>query len=454
MTTTQLPATTEQEEFFAPVDVPDGFKKAVGVVQVAMGQLGFLHRKIYNVLLANAYEGLGEKRTQFTISASTLAELAGFNSRDYQMVYDHCRELMQTEVLTVNFDNKAKGKRSKRKRGGTTLVSQFDVIEGGSITYEFSSKMAEILYDPEQYIWMTLSAQSRFDSKYELNLFENCIRYIGTGSTGFKDVEEWRGLLGAEEKTYDNFKDLNKKVIKPAVNGVSDKSGITVKPEFEREKRKIARIKFTVKENEQLSLLDYKDHARIRETEAYKSARECGVEDVTAVYWIETKGEQYVSEIVAYVLEKSPKNRGAYLASALKSGYGERTPAERKAEAKARELQESRAQERADREAAEQTKAELEARWIEHKFARFEAIIAERTDVELAEIGETILGAIKIPVERERWRKIGKDCRQIVAKKSSYKTLRGYAVKEVLLRWGNPEDQDLEAFRSLDVQAA
>jgi len=53
MTKRQLPTTSERAEFFNPPDVPDSFKKSIGVVQVAMGKLGFLHRKLYNVMLAN-----------------------------------------------------------------------------------------------------------------------------------------------------------------------------------------------------------------------------------------------------------------------------------------------------------------------------------------------------------------------------------------------------------------
>ena len=126
-----------QDAFFSGLDVPDRFKKSIGVVQVAMGKLGFLHRKLYNVMLANAYEGLGEGKTQFFIPTSLLAEWSGFESNDYQLIYDHCRELMSTEVLTMNFDNRPKG-RSRRRRGGTTLVADFDVVEGGTVTYSFS----------------------------------------------------------------------------------------------------------------------------------------------------------------------------------------------------------------------------------------------------------------------------------------------------------------------------
>ena len=109
-------------------------------------------------------------------------------------------------------------------------------LRGGRLPTAFRPKMAKLLHEPDQYIWMALSTQNKFSSKYELNLFENCIRYIGVNTTGFKDVEDWRAVLGAEEATYNQFKDFNKKVLKPAIKGVNSKSGIIVDPEFERGK--------------------------------------------------------------------------------------------------------------------------------------------------------------------------------------------------------------------------
>ncbi len=443
-----IPASVADDEFFGPVvEVPDGFKKAVGVVQVAMGQLGFLHRKIYNVLLANAYEGLGQGTTQFTIPVAILAEFAGFNSRDYQMVYDHCRELMQTEVQTIDFDDKSKGKRKRRKRGGTTLIADFDVIEGGTVQYGFSRKMAGILHEPEQYIWMTLSAQNRFDSKYELSLFENCIRYIGTGSTGFKDVSEWRELLGANEPTYDEFKRLNSLVLKPATKGVNEKSGILIQPEFERERRKVARIRFGVAENPQPSLLDYKNHSVIRATDAYEQARAIGVEDVVIIHFFETKGEQYVAEAIEYMNAKKPKDKAAYLAHTLRAGYGEKTPDERRTVAEAKERAKLLRAKREAEAAAEQGRQEIVARFKAHQEARFEELADDRSDIEIAELGAAVMGALPdMPQYRRRWRELGQKYTALDMDKLTDSTIYRYVRLEGLKRWGEKTDIDQEAF--------
>ncbi len=448
----QIVANADQAEFFSPLDVPDSFKKAVGVVQVAMGKLGFLHRKLYNVMLANAYEGLGEGETQFSISTSLMAELAGFDSNNYQVVYDHCRELLQTEVLTLDFDNRKKGR--GRRRGGTTLIADFDVAEGGTIAYSFSPKMAGLLHEPEQYIWMALSVQSRFSSKYELSLFENCIRYVGARSTGFKDVADWRAVLGADDPTYDQFKDFNKKVLKPAVQGVNSKSGIIVDPEFERENRKVARIKFNVRQNPQLSLLDYKAHSRIRETDAYKIARKLGLEDVVAIYFIETKGEAYVAEAVAYVETKKPKNPGGYLAHTLKSGYSEKSPAERKKEAAARDRAlEFKAKKEAV-EAAERVQETLEARFREHQRVQVGKILKTLSEGDLAQVQAEISADIPIPSLAKRWAAIDRDIHRIAdLPKMMRRAMEDRLKQSVLSRWGRAGDTDLEAFNTATQEA-
>lgn len=452
MTKTDLVVEADQSAFFAPPDVPDSFKKAIGVVQVAMGKLGFLHRKLYNVMLANAYEGLGEGRTQFSIPASMMAELAGFDSNNYQVIYDHCRELMQTEVLTVDFDKRQKGRgRGNRRRGGTTLVADFDVIEGGTITYSFSPKMAQLLHEPEQYIWMALSAQSKFSSKYELSLFENCIRYIGVQTTGFKDVEDWRAVLGADDPTYDQFKDFNKKVLKPAIQGVNSKSGIIVDPEFEREKRRVARIKFNVREDPQLSLLEYRAHSRIRETEAYKAVRELGLQDVIAVHYIETKGEAAVLEAVAYVRDKKPKNPTGYLVHALKSGYGEKTPEERRKAAEGRAKAEELKAAREAKAAAERAEEALQRRFKAHQDIRYPALLAEQGEPELERFGGIVKEAL--PQHRaflKRWDEVGQDYRKLDSDNMTDGGILRYVRMEALKRWGAKADHDLEAFRQLE----
>ncbi len=135
MTTLQAGALTTPEEFFAPATIPDRFKKAVGVVQIAMGSLGLLHRKVYNVLYANASVGLEEGKTKFSIKVGDLAEVAGFESNDYRLIHECGAELVTTKVSLIDFDEKPnKNRKGRRGVGTATLLSEFKLWDDGTIT--------------------------------------------------------------------------------------------------------------------------------------------------------------------------------------------------------------------------------------------------------------------------------------------------------------------------------
>lgn len=447
---TKLAATSlTKEDFFHPPDVPDRFKKAVGVVQVAMGKLGFLHRKLYNVLHSNASEGLEQGHTKFTIRVKELAELAGFDSNDYRQIYDHCQDLTTTKVGFVDFDDKPTRKgRRRRSVGAAALISEFKIYDDGTINYEFSSSVADALRSPDKYIWMVLSAQRRFNSKYELGLFENCIRYLGTGTTGFKGVEEWRELLGATEETYSEFKRFNGLVVKPAVKGVNEKSGIIIEPEMEREKRKVARIKFNVRENPQMFLLDHQRESRIRDMDVYRELRKFGLKDTEAIHWVETKGEEYVLEIVAYVRQKKPKNQAAYLVSALHNGYGQKTPEERQKEAEAQQRALDIRARQVVAQASEKAQEELEAHFRRHQQGRVQDILKELSEAELADVTEIVSADIPIPAVAQQWARVDQDVFRVKELNKAARGIMNTRLRETVLnRWGLPEDKDLGTYR-------
>jgi hypothetical protein len=437
-------------EFFQPANIPESFKKAVGVVQIAMGDLGLLHRKCYNVALANAYEGLGQGERTFRVPVSVVSDWCEFKSHNYQALYDVFEELRVTPVKSVTFDDKEAKKGRKRKRvSGDGLLSSFAIIEGGIIEYSFSDHMAEILHEPEQYIWLSLNAQNKFDSKYEINLFENCVRYISVGTTGFKPLEDWRGLLGAKDPYYDDFKNFNRKVLKAATQGVCDKSGIIVSPEFEREKRKVSRIKFSVKENPQMQLFEHQEHTRVRECTAYQKLRDFGMKDVEAIYWITKKGETSILENLAYVQDKSPtKNPIGYLVTALKSGYGEKSPDERKREEAAREAVAKNAEAREQQARTEQAEETLRAEFSAYQKTRAAELMAMQDAAGMAQLGEIVAEALTLRAMCQRWEDIDRDPSRLDQRKGSDKIIYvGYVVAEALKLWGRADDQELEEYK-------
>jgi len=232
-----------------PERMPQGeLKKHVGAVHVK-GPLTLLQRKISNVLLLNAYEDLPDAEIfEHQIRLGTLAQAAGFDSNDVQTLREALEALVDVKIKWNILDTDG-----EEEWGVSTFLAQA-VTKKGVCRYAYAPDLRRKLYNPEIYARINLSVQERFGSGYALALYENCVRFRRVGTTGWITLERWRDLLGVEEGQYEQFKYLNRDVLKPAVREVNRYSDIRVKMETKRESRRIVALKFTVSENPQLRL--------------------------------------------------------------------------------------------------------------------------------------------------------------------------------------------------------
>ncbi|MEX1234117.1 MAG: replication initiation protein, partial [Roseovarius sp.] len=188
----------------------------------------------------------------------------------------------------------------------------------------YSPALADKLHDPKVFALINLNIQRRFISGHALALYENCYRFIRTGSTGWWSMEIFRRLMGLDGSSYyESFKHLNAKVIKPAVAEVNKTSNIVITPETRKRGRAVTDIRFLIKENPQLAILDLDDGAAARHGAVYKRLRDLGVSDRLARQWLSTHGEDQVEAKLEYVAGR--KNVGSmvgYLSAALSGDFG------------------------------------------------------------------------------------------------------------------------------------
>lgn len=252
-----------------PIQMPGReLKKHVGAVHVK-GSLSLLQRKVSNILLLNAYDELPEKGVfEHKIRLKTLAEVAGFDSNDHELLREALEALVDLKIKWNVLDEDG-----EEEWGVSAFLAQA-VTRGGVCRYAYPPDLRKKLFNPEIYARINLSVQERFGSGYALALYENCVRFRKVGTTGWISLEQWRDLLGVEDGQYEHFKYLNRDVLKPAVREVNRYSDIRVKMERKREKRKIVALKFTVEENPQLSLeLDGKAQQKAAEAFGEKALR-------------------------------------------------------------------------------------------------------------------------------------------------------------------------------------
>lgn len=291
-------------------------KKHVAAIHVS-GKLTLLQRKLSNVLLLNAYDTLiSQQRHQ--IDARTLCLMIGYNSNDMETLKQSLRGLAETVAEWDMLDEKG------QQEWGVSSLLSYAKLKGGICEYAYSPALAEKLHDPKVFALINLNMQRRFTSGHALALYENCYRFVRTGSTGWWPLDLFRRLMGVDGSAYyETFKHLNAKVIKPAVKEVNRSSNIIVTPETRKQGRVVTEIRFRIRENPQLAILDIDDGEGMRLGPVYSRLRDMGVSDRLARQWLSSHGEEQLQEKLDYVEScKNVRSKVGYLTAALKGDFG------------------------------------------------------------------------------------------------------------------------------------
>ncbi len=270
-------------------------KKNVGAVHVS-GKLTLLQRKLVNALLLNAYDTLTSQQTH-RIDARVLCELVGFNSNDMETLKASLRGLAETVAEWNLLDDKG-----EEEEWAVSSLLAYARLRGGVCDYSYSHALAEKLHDPKVFALINVRIMRNFTSGHGLALYENCVRFRRTRSTGWWPIDVFRSLMGvADSAYYQSFKNLNAKIIKPAVAEVNKVSDIVLTPEVRKEGRAVSHIRFLMEENPQGTMLDMDDGDGLRHGPVYARLRALGVSDRLARQWLNEHGDVTVSAKLDYI---------------------------------------------------------------------------------------------------------------------------------------------------------
>ena len=222
--------------------------KASPAIQIE-SKITHLQRRVWNVLLANAYNELPTTEVH-RVNIAELAKKLGFNSKKLDYLKETLEALVDCKIKW-NLLNKDK----QEKWGVASLLSEVD-IESGICTYAFTPYLRYKLYNPRIYAKLNLRLQNKFASRYALVLWEICFDYFDTdrdqGETPFIPLEVFKRLMGLEKKEYSVFKELNRNVIKSAIKEINDLTNYHVEVEQKRLGRRIGQLKFRITRVKQL----------------------------------------------------------------------------------------------------------------------------------------------------------------------------------------------------------
>lgn len=206
--------------------------------------MSLMQRKIANVLLMHAYPNL-KHNNRFSISSRKLCNLIGYNSNDYSLLKKAIIDLISI-TIEWNVIDSSTGKEKNWKASSALSAAE---IADGNCSYEYSSIMRELLYQPEVYGKIDMQLISRFKSSYGLALYENCVRYLNLSKTPWFSLDIFKKLMGVSKDKYKEFKYLKKRVINIAVKEVNLITSMKLVVEVKTVKRKVTEIRFKFIEN-------------------------------------------------------------------------------------------------------------------------------------------------------------------------------------------------------------
>jgi hypothetical protein len=311
------------------LEKPEGkreLKKHAATIHCS-NSLSLLQRKISNALLYHAYKELMIKE-EHEITVKQLCRLIGYNGNNHSVIKDALKVLIST-VIEWNVINDVTGAENWSASSILASVS----LEGPLCYFAYSPRMKQLLHSPSMFGKIDLVIQSRFRSSYGLALYENCIRYRGLPNTKWFEMDLLKKLMGINAGTYDIFRDFKRRVLDKAIDEVNMYSDLLVEADYQKEGRKVVRVRFKLKDRTKRLRLGTSDEKpekrRVDEISPLKATlvevfglSATQLKQVLAAYEV-----KFIQEKINMIESSRPYKQGkvqnlaAYLISALKQDY-------------------------------------------------------------------------------------------------------------------------------------
>jgi hypothetical protein len=177
-------------------------------------------RKIFNILLFLVKDRFG-KDLEHQVSENDVIELLNKTDRDITSARINYKKLAST-VIEYNILNSE----SDHLNGVGTMLAPA-VINKTKKTWNFSfpPNIVQWVKDPSSFVFLDITTQERFSSKYSQALWEICIGSLSDQLESYFSVtlDECRMLMSGKENNQ-AYKDFKRRVILVALNEINEKT--------------------------------------------------------------------------------------------------------------------------------------------------------------------------------------------------------------------------------------
>lgn len=217
--------------------------------------ISLIERKISNILLKKAFAHLSIK-DKHSIHIKEIMYLLGWSTdNNYELIKNALKKLNITQI-EWNILKKDK----KNEWGVTTIISGVKV-KNGICEYSYSPLLKDLMAIPNIYAKLNMAVQAKFNSKHSLALWEFLVEILCNTSnncitTNWMELHIIRKILGVDgAKMYEEFKILNRDVLKKATSEINNISDIEIKCIYKRCGKKIIAIAFSVSRKQNFDYL-------------------------------------------------------------------------------------------------------------------------------------------------------------------------------------------------------
>lgn len=286
-------------------------------------------RKIFNILLFLVKDRFG-KDIEHQVFESDVISLLNKTDRDITSARINYKKLAST-VIEYNILN---NERDHLNGVGTMLAPA--VINKTKKTWNFSfpPNIVQWVQDPNSFVFLDITTQERFSSKYSQALWEICIGSLEDQLESYFAVtlDECRVLMCGKDN-HQTYKDFKRRVIMTAINEINEKSLLHVDLFQEnKEGRKVTELVFFVTREEYIE-----PKQLIANDDLYEKMVDVfGITVNVAKKIIDTYDNEHILRNLDYTeqqFRKAIKNKkeqqfniGAYATSAIIKDYAPKQP--------------------------------------------------------------------------------------------------------------------------------
>lgn len=305
-------------------------RKHVAIIH-AYSLMSSLQRKIVNVLLYEAIQNKHGDSTASTVSVECMMSVADlmktihFNSNNTKYLKEAIDGLASLKIEWNLLKDKAPMNISFLNL--RVLHGPPTFYQNGTFNFSFHQLMLDLVGSPSIYGTIDVDLQSEFESKYGHSLYENSTRFLNLKKTKIVQLDTFRKMLGVAENKYLSMRELNRNVIKPALEEVNDRSGFVVNLKNINAGRKVTGFEICVENKKKTSptphLVNNEDQTKLLEAieQTFGIISQATLKNILSNF-----SEKYILEKLNYTKKRTKKEKTgfypvAYFMSAIKGDY-------------------------------------------------------------------------------------------------------------------------------------